>query len=197
MIDNRSGGMTPEQAYTSYGATHYLTMKDGVTPQMYYKWVYTQMNDGSIGSGLCYLSFANIWMGSDRNNNEIPTEGLIETQMNTKKQKDNLINRAFKKLYENNPGEISVSDVQRVYEVHQLSERGITKTDFSRYIDTYVGMGFCQQKFYKPSAWKKAVVILEVACSAGLAQHHNYGHGKGKYDSTLTLDEVKKSIIGD
>ena len=56
--------MTPQAAQAMYGATHYTAMRDGVTPQMYYKQENIHFNDKT--SKLCwvYLSYANIWMGS-------------------------------------------------------------------------------------------------------------------------------------
>ena len=56
--------MTPQEASNKFGATHYTTMKDGKTPQMYYKYVTIYFNDGTYADWLHYLSFCNIWMGS-------------------------------------------------------------------------------------------------------------------------------------
>ena len=55
--------MTPQEANSIYGATHYQTMKDKVTPQMYYKfdWFCPIQKEFKIWY---YLSFANLWMGS-------------------------------------------------------------------------------------------------------------------------------------
>lgn len=46
------------------GATHYATMADGKTPQMFYKKDIVKYNDGTMKSVLFYLSFAGIWMVS-------------------------------------------------------------------------------------------------------------------------------------
>lgn len=62
--------MTPNEAQAAYGATHYSTRRDGVTPQMYYK---QQPVDPYVaGSPVIwvYLSFANLWMGSSINTGE-------------------------------------------------------------------------------------------------------------------------------
>lgn len=53
-----------------YGATHYSAMKDGVTPQMYYKQV-TELVKGEQVTRWVYLSFAGIWMGSQITPDEI------------------------------------------------------------------------------------------------------------------------------
>lgn len=57
--------MDPQFAKQHFGATHYITMKDGVTPQMYYKQVQIPVNNGTVYTGWVYLSFCNIWMGSN------------------------------------------------------------------------------------------------------------------------------------
>ena len=48
-----------------YGATHYSTMRDGITPQMYYKKLPIQYNDNTSKHVWHYLSYANIWIGSN------------------------------------------------------------------------------------------------------------------------------------
>jgi len=48
----------------NYGATHYSVMKDGVTPQMFYKQITIHFNNRTTQSWWHYLSFANRWMGS-------------------------------------------------------------------------------------------------------------------------------------
>lgn len=62
--------MTPVQVKAKYGATHYITMEDKVTPQMYYK----IDTDRTIK----YLSFAGIWFRSDRNDNPKRIEELAQ-----------------------------------------------------------------------------------------------------------------------
>lgn len=57
--------MTPSEAEAQYGATHYATMRDGVTPQMYYKLETTPLNDGTSFTAWVYLSYCNLWQGSD------------------------------------------------------------------------------------------------------------------------------------
>lgn len=47
------GEMKPSEAKAKYGATHYMPMPDGVTPEMYYRY--------SEHYGWMYLSFTNDW----------------------------------------------------------------------------------------------------------------------------------------
>ena len=56
--------MPPSVAKQKYGATHYAAMRDGVTPQMYYKKETKPLNDGTTYTCWVYLSFADLWMGS-------------------------------------------------------------------------------------------------------------------------------------
>lgn len=49
----------------AYGATHYSVMTDGVTPQMFYKKEPIHYNDNTSKLVWVYLSFANLWMGSN------------------------------------------------------------------------------------------------------------------------------------
>jgi hypothetical protein len=46
------------------GATHYQTMADGVTPQMYYKQEDIKFDDGTSVRVWVYLSYCNLWQGS-------------------------------------------------------------------------------------------------------------------------------------
>ena len=61
---NDNEGIPPSRAKERYGATHYSTMRDGITPQMYYKRETTQCNDGTSFTCWVYLSYANLWQGS-------------------------------------------------------------------------------------------------------------------------------------
>lgn len=70
--------MDPEKAENEaksikalYGATHYATMKDGVTPQMYYKQENVQYNDNTSKRVWVYLSYCNLWMGSSMTEAEV------------------------------------------------------------------------------------------------------------------------------
>jgi hypothetical protein len=82
--------MTPNEAKKNHGATHYSTMRDGVTPQMFYKQepLIPGTNDPRLS--WVYLSFANVWQGSDLNEdskkhlaaNLKPIDGLSEDQLN-------------------------------------------------------------------------------------------------------------------
>lgn len=57
--------MTPEQIKEQYGATHYSTLRDGVTPQMFYKLETTPVNDGTKHTSWVYLSYCDLWQGSN------------------------------------------------------------------------------------------------------------------------------------
>lgn len=67
MTNHRKIGdaMTPREAKALFGATHYATMRDGVTPQMYYKTETIKVNDGTEIVCWVYLSFGDLWMGSN------------------------------------------------------------------------------------------------------------------------------------
>ena len=57
-----------------YGATHFLPMKDGVTPGLYYKKIPISYNDNTCINVWHYLLFANIWLrssNSEEDNNKI------------------------------------------------------------------------------------------------------------------------------
>ena len=56
--------MRPSEAKARYGATHYATMRDGVTPQMYYKLETVPLNDGTSWTHWAYLSYCDLWQGS-------------------------------------------------------------------------------------------------------------------------------------
>lgn len=61
--------MTPEEAKMKYRATHYSIMTDGVTPQLYYRQNELKFSDGTSKTVWEYLSFADIWMGSELTRN--------------------------------------------------------------------------------------------------------------------------------
>ena len=62
---NNPEGITPSEAKAKFNATHYMTMRDDVTPQMYYKKETTQLNDGTSFTCWVYLSYCNLWQGSN------------------------------------------------------------------------------------------------------------------------------------
>ena len=78
MEDIKKSGLTPQEAKERFGAQYYLTMKDGITPQMYYKFISTGFNDGTRKDVLNYKSSFGVWMPSDRNSNLNPLENLIK-----------------------------------------------------------------------------------------------------------------------
>lgn len=61
---NNPDGMTPSEAKAKFNATHFITMKDGITPQLYYKKKTTQVNDGTSFTCWVYLSYCELWQGS-------------------------------------------------------------------------------------------------------------------------------------
>tara|TARA_B100000809_G_C15124506_1_gene525632 strand:- start:636 stop:998 length:363 start_codon:yes stop_codon:yes gene_type:complete len=59
-----------------------------------------------------------------------------------------------------------------------------------------VGIGFCQPSFYKRHVWLKAKKLMDnLVCPNELAFPHNFGHGKGKYESNFDIDEVKERTV--
>lgn len=56
--------MSPQEVKQNYGATHFMPMLDGVTPQLFYKQKTSKRNDGTYHTGWCYLSFSGSWFGS-------------------------------------------------------------------------------------------------------------------------------------
>lgn len=51
-------------AKAEYGASHYMPMLDGVTPQLFYKQQTVHFNDGTSETWWHYLSYCNLWIGS-------------------------------------------------------------------------------------------------------------------------------------
>jgi hypothetical protein len=65
----------------------------------------------------------------------------------------------------------------------------------NRDIRNLVTIGFGVKKDYKPTVWKYATVMLDVACGKGYAAPYNNGHGKGKYTTHLTIEQVQDCMI--
>jgi hypothetical protein len=66
----------------------------------------------------------------------------------------------------------------------------------THHIHRLVAVGFCQPKFYKSSVWRAAKKLMdEVVCPNKLATPFDFGRGKGKYNSNLDIDEVKKKTV--
>lgn len=54
-----------------------------------------------------------------------------------------------------------------------------------------IAIGFCKPKFYKPSVWRKAKVVMEWLCdNTNLVERYNYGRGQGKYRTSSSLAEL-------
>ena len=73
----RDHDLTPAQAKVRIGATHYGTMRDGVTPQMYYKYDREKHT-------LQYRSFCNLWQGSNLNGEGRKFEDLLASLIEIK-----------------------------------------------------------------------------------------------------------------
>ena len=59
----------------------------------------------------------------------------------------------------------------------------------------YVGIGFCQPKFYKPHVWQKAKQIMEWLCdNTPHVKRYDFGRGKGKY---ITVESLPKPTNAD
>jgi hypothetical protein len=63
-------------------------------------------------------------------------------------------------------------------------------------VENLIKIGFCQPKFYKRSVWLKAKNLMDnVVVPAGLAKPFDYGRGKGKYTTNLSIEEVIQKTI--
>ena len=54
----------------------------------------------------------------------------------------------------------------------------------------YVGIGFCQPKFYKQTAWNRAKKCMNKLIELGFVKEFDYGYGKGKYTTTEKGEEI-------
>ena len=61
---NNPDEMTPSEAKAKFNATHYMPMRNGITPQMYYKKETNLLNNGKSYTCWVYLSYCNSWQGS-------------------------------------------------------------------------------------------------------------------------------------
>lgn len=57
-------GLTPSEAKAKFNATHYMPMRDGITPQMYYKKETVPLNNERSFTCWVYLSYCKLWQGS-------------------------------------------------------------------------------------------------------------------------------------
>lgn len=57
-------------------------------------------------------------------------------------------------------------------------------------IKDLVYIGFGCQKHFKPTVWKYAKEMMELAVKNGLARPFNFGRGKGKYATDLKMIEI-------
>jgi hypothetical protein len=70
--------MNTEEAKKYYGAQYYQTMKDGVTPQMFYRWKTVKYNDGTTGEVFQYLTSFDNWHNSSEKNPEEFVKKLVK-----------------------------------------------------------------------------------------------------------------------
>ncbi len=72
--------MTAQEAALRFGAQLYSPWPGdptGQTPQMFYKWIATRFNDGTVGVWLRYLTFADLWHGTaERNPKQYAADSL-------------------------------------------------------------------------------------------------------------------------
>ena len=57
-------------------------------------------------------------------------------------------------------------------------------------IQRYTNIAFCQPKFYKQSAWARAMKCMDVLIEKGLAEPYDYGYGKGKFNTTVKGEKL-------
>lgn len=62
--------------------------------------------------------------------------------------------------------------------------------EIDREIENLVWVGFDKPSEYRKSVWFNAKKMLMVACELGIAFEFDYGKGKGKYSSNLSIKEV-------
>jgi hypothetical protein len=65
------------------------------------------------------------------------------------------------------------------------------------YVSNYVGIGFCQPKFYTPAAWYRAKKVIQVLIAEGYAIPHNYGHGAGKFSKTAKAKDLTNAQLAE
>lgn len=61
---NNPDWLTPSEAKAKFNATHYIPMRDGITPQMYYKKETVPLNNERSFTCWVYLSYCKLWQGS-------------------------------------------------------------------------------------------------------------------------------------
>ncbi|EGT5282748.1 hypothetical protein NMJ53_012055 [Clostridioides difficile] len=59
-------------------------------------------------------------------------------------------------------------------------------------IEHLIGIGFCEQKYYKPTVWKYANLVMQELCSMGLTYPFDFGRGKGKYQTNIDEETIYK-----
>lgn len=80
-----------------------------------------------------------------------------------------------------------LTDVIRSYR-----QKGWTEDD----IGEAVRIGFCQPKFYKRSSWARSKILMDtLIVPLGLAYPHDFGRGKGKYESEFDINTVVAEIV--
>nr|WP_312985337.1 hypothetical protein [Clostridioides sp.] len=59
-------------------------------------------------------------------------------------------------------------------------------------IEKLIGIGLCQPKFYKPTVWKYANLVMQELCNMKLANPFDFGRGKGKYITNIDKEIIYK-----
>ena len=72
--------------------------------------------------------------------------------------------------------------------LNESKKRAVT---VDKVIDSFLGIGFCQPKFYKPSVWAKAKKIMLFLASMNIGIIHKPYHGKGHFWTNDNLDIIK------
>jgi hypothetical protein len=73
--------------------------------------------------------------------------------------------------------------------IHNNGKANIQVNRFQARVERLIRIGFCQRSFYKPSVWKAAMDVMKVLVKHNLAYPHDFGHGKGKYTTDLSLTD--------
>jgi hypothetical protein len=97
------------------------------------------------------------------------------------------ISKIVKELIKNNE-EVNVDNIM----TQSLFSTGgtISESEAIQYLKETISIGFCQPKYYKPNVWKESVIIMELLVNKGLVQRFDFGRGKGKYISEISINEL-------
>ena len=77
----------------------------------------------------------------------------------------------------------------------QEKENQQEETDLERVIK-FTHIGFSHKKMFKPSAWNRAVKVMDKLIELGLVVPYDFGRGKGKYTTTALGDKYEIDELG-